>query len=197
MMESTNRWIEWIANYYRVFGIPSKNGKGWSAIMHLHDVNGKRKTFSVLLFQTKQKCINKVSTVSYPLFIGSSPLCRFVWIVPFSTAKSCILESFVPPVVGPADALKRSKLNCQTFACHLSWMSAIGRNPIKPSKNYWNYHLNDWRPSSCSSAGRRAAFRCVRSNSWVSRRSAARSWVHRVAGSGKSSPCTAPPVSPA
>lgn len=39
---------------------------------------------------------------THPVLIGSSPLCLFVWIVPFSTAKSCIRESFAP-VAGPAN----------------------------------------------------------------------------------------------
>ena len=44
--------------------------------------------------------IKKGISITYPVLIGSSPLCRFVCMVPFSTVKSCSLESFAP-VGGP------------------------------------------------------------------------------------------------
>lgn len=45
---------------------------------------------------------------TYPVLIGSSPLCRFVCIVPFSTVKSCKRESFTP-VAGPIHNIPKSK----------------------------------------------------------------------------------------
>lgn len=50
---------------------------------------------------------------TYPVLIGSSPLCLFVCIVPFSTVKSCKRESFTP-VAGPTDiehAQQQKKVN--------------------------------------------------------------------------------------